>query len=162
VTYAERHARRLEAALESSMPIKVLMEPGYERLPRFLWSEDDPAYAVLEAYGIVNEVTAGENVVDQDQTSDALYLVLEGELAVLRDGKEVARLTKHLSFGEMGLLLRQRRTATVRAIVDSRVLELGQADLDRMLVEEPARAAVLYRTLAECLAEYLTQSASPA
>ena len=140
------------------MPIKVVLESGYERLPRFLWTEDDPAYETFQAYGIVNELTAGEDVFEQGTTSSSLYLVLEGELAVLIDGKEVARLSKHLSFGEMGLLLHQPRTATVRAISDATVLELAQGDLDRMLEEEPARAAHLYRVLAECLAQYLTQS----
>ena len=140
------------------MPIKVVLESGYERLPRFLWTEEDPAYETFQKYGIVNELTAGEDVFDQGRAADALYLVLEGELAVLIDGKEVARLSKHLSFGEMGLLLHQPRTATVRAIADSTVLELSQGDLERMLAEEPARAAELYRVLAECLAQYLTQS----
>lgn len=143
------------------MPIKVVLESGYERLPRFLWTEEDPAFVTFQKYGIVNELTAGEDVFEQGRTSDSLYLVLEGELAVLAEGKEVARLSKHLSFGEMGLLLHQPRTATVRAISDATVLELGQGDLDRMLAEEPARAAHLYRVLAECLAQYLTQSRPP-
>jgi len=140
------------------MPIKVVLESGYERLPRFLWTQEDPAYETFEAYGILNELTAGEDVFEQGTTSGSLYLVVEGELAVLIDGKEVARLSKHLSFGEMGLLLHQPRTATVRAISDATVLELGQSDIDRMLDAEPARAAHLYRVLAECLAQYLTQS----
>ncbi len=140
------------------MPIKVVLESGYERLPRFLWTEDDPAYEAFQDYGILNELTAGEDVFEQGTTSNSLYLVIGGELAVLIDGKEVARLSSHLSFGEMGLLLEQPRTATVRAIADSTVLELAQGDIDRMLAEEPARAAHLYRVLAECLAQYLTQS----
>ena len=140
------------------MPIKVILESGYQHLPRFLWTQEDPAYETFQAYGIVNELTAGEDVFEQGTTSSSLYLVMEGELAVLIDGREVARLSQHLSFGEMGLLLHQPRTATVRAIADSTVLELTQADIDRMLEEEPARAAHLYRVLAECLAQYLTQS----
>lgn len=140
------------------MPIKVVLESGYERLPRFLWTEEDPAYETFQAYGLLNELTEGENVFEQGTTAHSLYLVIEGELAVLVDGKEVARLASHLSFGEMGLLLHQPRTATVRAMADSTVLELTQVDIDRMVEEEPARAAHLYRVLAECLAQYLAQS----
>jgi len=137
------------------MSIKVSWEAGYDRLPRLQWDLDPKAFAVFEQYGIVHELTAGENVVDQGRTSDALYLVLDGELAILKDGEEIARIGKNLSFGEMGLLLKRPRGATARAVVDARVLELGQGDIDRMMEEEPKWAALLYRVLAQVLAEYL-------
>jgi CRP-like cAMP-binding protein len=140
------------------MTIKVTWEPGYDQLPRFVWNLEPEAGAVFEQYGIVNELVAGENVFQQGDKADALYLVLEGEVAILKDGHEIARVTKNISFGEMGLLLSQARGATARAIIDSRILELGQGDIDRMVEEEPQWAARLYRVLAECLAEYLAQA----
>ena len=140
------------------MPIKVTWEPGYDRLPRFHWHLDEETRAVLERFGVVNELTDGESIFEQGTDGDSLYIVLEGEVAVLRDGHEVARIGESLSFGEMGLLLRQPRTATVRAIGDAGILELTQPDLDRMLEQEPVWAARVYRVLAECLAEYLTKA----
>lgn len=140
------------------MTIKVTWEPGYDRLPRFHWHLDDETRGVLERFGVVNELTEGEDVFEQGRGSDALYIVFEGEVSVVRDGREVARIGESLSFGEMGLLLGQARTATVRAVGDARVLELTQSDIDRMLEEEPLWAARLYRVLAECLAEYLTKA----
>lgn len=140
------------------MTIKVSWEPGYDRLPRFQWELDDETRGVLERFGIVNELTDGEDVIEQGRGSDALYIVFDGEVAVVRDGREVARLGQSLSFGEMGLLLKQPRSATVRAVGDASVLELTQGDIDRMLEEEPVQAARLYRVLAECLAEYLTKA----
>lgn len=140
------------------MAIKVTLEPGYGRLPRMQWSFDDPVFETFSQFGVVNELTAGENVFEQGRTSDALYLVLEGEVAILKDGKELARLGPSISFGEMGLLRHRPRGAGARAITDARVLELTQSDIDQMLEEEPARAATLYKVLAECLAEYLALS----
>ena len=96
---------------------------------------------------------------EQGRTSDALYLVLEGEVAILKDGQELARLGPSISFGEMGLLLHRPRGAGARAVTDARVLELSQPDIDQMVEEEPAWAAKLYRVLAECLAEYLAIAA---
>ena len=141
------------------MAIKVTWEPGYGRLPRMQWSLEDPALEAFSRFGVVHELTAGENVFEQGRTSDALYLVLEGEVAILKDGKEIARLGKSISFGEMGLLLHRPRGAGARAVMDARVLELSQSDIDQMLEDEPMWAAQLYRVLAECLAEYLSLSA---
>ena len=138
------------------MVIKVTWEPGYDRLPRLQWELEDPAFQAFQRFGVVHELTAGENVFEQGRASDALYLVLEGELAILKDGHEIARLGKSLSFGEMGLLLKKPRGAAARAVADARVLELAQPDIDRMMEEEPHWAARLYRVLAECLAEYLS------
>ena len=141
------------------MAIKVTWEKGYGRLPRMQWSLEDPALETFARFGVVHELTAGEDVFEQGRHSDALYLVLEGEVAILKDGQEIARLGKSISFGEMGLLLGRPRGAAARAIVDSRILELCQGDIDQMLEQEPRWAAWLYRVLAECLAEYLALAA---
>jgi len=140
------------------MPITVTWEPGYDRLPRFHWHLDDETREILERFGIVNELTDGEDVFEQGRASDSLYIVFQGEVAVIRDGHEVARIGESLSFGEIGLLLGQPRTATIRAVGDASILELAQTDLDRMMMEEPAWAARLYRVIAKCLAEYLTKA----
>lgn len=141
------------------MAIKVTWEPGYGKLPRMQWSLEDPAFETFSRFGVVHELTGGENVFEQGRTSDALYLVLEGEIAILKDGAEITRLGPSISFGEMGLLLHRPRGAGARAVTDARVLELAQPDIDQMLEEEPMWAAKLYRVLAECLAEYLALSA---
>lgn len=140
------------------MTIKVTWEPGYDRLPRLRWAIEEPAFSAFCRFGVVNELTANENVFEQGNPSDALYIVLEGEVAILKDGEEIARTGTNVSFGEMGLLLGRPRGATARAMSDARILELSQADIDRMLEEEPIWAAWLYRVLAECLAEYLLLS----
>ena len=140
------------------MTIKLSWEPGYDRLPRLQWTIDDEELAVMSRFGVIHELTEGENVFEQGKTSDALYLVLEGEVAILKDAAEIARVGQHISFGEMGLLLDQPRSATARAIMDSRVLELSRSDVEQMLEDEPTWAARLYRVLAETLAEYLAIS----
>lgn len=63
---------------------------------------------------------AGEDIVREGDPADLFYLVLRGEVQVLRrDGetvRELARLGSGESFGEVGLLRKQRRNATVRAV----------------------------------------------
>jgi CRP-like cAMP-binding protein len=140
------------------MTIKVTWEPGYDKLPRMQWALEEEAFHTFSRFGVVHELTASENVFEQGRRSDALYIVLDGEIAILKDAEELTRIGPSISFGEMGLLLQRPRSASARAITDARVLELGQADIDRMLEEEPVWAARLYRVLGECLAEYLALS----
>lgn len=140
------------------MTIKVTWEPGYDRLPRLQWEFGGDSQQACERFGLVNELTEGENVFEQGRPSDALYIVLEGEVAILKDAEELARVGKGLSFGEMGLLMGRPRGATARAIVDSKILELSRTDIDHMMDDDPKTAATLYRVLAETLAEYLAIS----
>lgn len=140
------------------MTIKLTWEPGYDQLPRLQWDMDEAAAKAFQRFGVVNEAVAGESIFDQGDTSTALYIVLEGEVAILKDREEIARVGQNVSFGEMGLLMGRPRGATARAITDARVLELSRTDIEHMLEEEPIWAAHLYRVLAECLAEYLAIS----
>jgi SulP family sulfate permease len=140
------------------MSMKVRWVPRGEGPPQLHWALDVQAHAALARYGVIHELTANEPVFEQGRPSDALYLVLDGDVAVLKDGQAIARIGPNHSFGEMGLLLGRPRAAEVRSVSEARVLELSRRDLDRMLEAEPTWAARLYRVLAECLAEYLSQA----
>ena len=81
------------------MSIKVSWESGYDRLPRLQWDLEPKAFAVFEQYGMVHELTSGENVIDQGRTSDALFLVPDHFLKQRRNEvndlrAEVTRLAK--------------------------------------------------------------------
>lgn len=52
-------------------------------------------------------------IIQQGEIGDALYLVLDGEVQVVRDGRRVERLGEGELFGEMSLFDHVRRTATV-------------------------------------------------
>jgi len=52
------------------------------------------------------------------------YVVANGELQVLQDGRDVRRLRAHDTFGEVALLRTMPRTATVVAISPSTVVSL--------------------------------------
>lgn len=82
------------------------------------------------------EVTPGTDVVVEGATADALYVIEEGEMRVsARHGEPVARQLATLGpgevFGEIGLLERIPRTATVTAVSPSRLLRIeGQVFVD--------------------------------
>lgn len=74
---------------------------------------------------------AGADIVNQGDRADRFYIIARGEVEVLRerdDGTQasVARLGPGQYFGEIGLLMNARRTATVRAMVETEVLFLDR------------------------------------
>jgi CRP-like cAMP-binding protein len=141
------------------MTLRATLAESTGNYPRLHWSLDEAAHHALSRFGVVHELTAGEEIFQQGGRPEALYLVLDGVVSIVREGEELARVGANHSFGEMGLLLAKPRSADARAESDARVLELSRADIDRMLEKDPAWAARLYRVLAECLAEYLDLSA---
>ncbi len=69
----------------------------------------------------IRELAAGELILKQDDPCDALHVLLEGEVEVLRDDVRVAKTSEAGSvFGEMSLLLGGPCTASVRTLSASR------------------------------------------
>lgn len=64
------------------------------------------------------EVAAGEPIVRVGEIGDRYYVIVHGEADVVGDGRVVATLGEGEGFGEIALLRRTRRTATVTARTD--------------------------------------------
>jgi voltage-gated potassium channel len=75
-------------------------------------------------------------VVRQGDPADCMYFVLSGELEVQLAPKPVF-LKAGDFFGEMGLLDRAPRVATVTAVTDSQLLVLDEADFHTLMRAHP-------------------------
>ncbi|MGY3127667.1 MFS family permease [Agrococcus sp. UYP33] len=76
-------------------------------------------------------VPAGQAVITEGEIGDRFYVVESGHAEVVGDGRVVATLAEGDGFGEIALLRRTRRTATVRA---SSALRLRAIDAERFLL----------------------------
>jgi len=88
------------AMLQGVTMLKALPLPAIERLARGL----EPV-----------AIPAGHTVFNQGDIGDRYFVIESGEAEVIGDGRLVARLGPAEGFGEIALLRRIRRTATVRA-----------------------------------------------
>ena len=128
-----------------------------------------PAEGIQEILGHVHlrHVHAGEILFRAGDPGDALYIVARGRVEVLRSPqgatsseRAIAVLGEGKTFGEMALLSGEPRTATVRAVTDADLLQIGKEDLDRLLARDRELAGGLRRLSHERALSNLTANAS--
>jgi len=76
-------------------------------------------------------------LVRQGREPEGMWLLVSGEVEVLRDGNEVARLVEGEFFGEVGLLTGWPATATVRSVTPIEVVLLRWVDLSKVVGSYP-------------------------
>jgi twitching motility protein PilT len=83
-----------------------------------------------------------ETVVKQGEPADSFFVVLEGEAAIQVTGPsgesvEIGRVPKPASFGEVGLLLNEPRTASVVAVGELMAMRFGVKAFEAMFQKIP-------------------------
>ena len=121
--------------------------------PETLMSRLGPdARAALEASGERLELAAGEMLFAAGDPADSAYTLVSGRLEVDVPGAGVRRLGPGSVIGELALLTRERRSATVRARRDSVLLRVREDALDTVLRTDPSAGIAVARVLAARLA----------
>lgn len=104
-----------------------------------------------------------EIITRQGEYDSWLYVILSGEVRVVRDEEEIARLdAKGGTFGELAMIDGEARSASVYAAVDhTTCLAIDGAFLERLDRRDRMEfEAVYYRLLAEILAHRLRATSS--
>ena len=81
---------------------------------------------------------AGTDLIAEGGVGREFFVIADGEVAVLRGRKEIARLHPGDFVGELSLLEAGPRNATVRAITDVRVLVQNRREFASLLDAIPA------------------------
>jgi|SRR5438270_9679581 len=99
------------------------------------------------------DVKAGRILVEEGRTGHEFFLIMDGTATVKRKNRKIAELGPGQYFGELALLDRGPRTATVVADTDMKVLVLGQREFLGVLDEVPGLAYKILRPMAARLRE---------
>jgi hypothetical protein len=150
--YGERFVSRFSDAVDDSMV------PLFEKM-RFLRSV--PLFKELAGEDLRRlaemvdtlEFAAGHVVFETGDPGDALYVVLEGSVAMLQGDLELARMGEREFFGELALLDSQPRSAHARCLASTRLIRLRGADLEELMAHRPAATREIVRVLAKRLRE---------
>jgi hypothetical protein len=104
----------------------------------------------------VKQVPQGKQLVKHGDPSDAMYIVVEGELCLRAhiDGREQMLATIHAGefFGEMTLFDHGPRTADAIAVRDCTLLKISAAEFEKFVYETPDLAAPFLFTITKTLA----------
>ena len=128
-----------------------------ERIARstLLGHVSDQALAELVADAAERRLDAREWLFHAGEAADACYIVLSGRLEVVLETDEGPRVGRVLgpgaALGELALLTGEPRSGSVRALRDSRLLEIDGDRFAALLERDPAFAAALARELARQL-----------
>lgn len=98
-------------------------------------------------------IPAGQVVFAQGDPADVMYAVVEGLLEVEVNGRVVGSIGPGQVVGEMALVDRHAgpRTATVRAVSESRVVPVDEDEFQRFVHRTPFFALQMLRIVSERL-----------
>src|SRR5262245_60233257 len=91
---------------------------------------------------------AGSTIIEQGRIGREAFIILEGTATVRRNGKKVSTLAPGSIVGELSLLDRGTRSATVTCDTDCRLFVLEQRAFTAVLDDVPALSHKLLATLA--------------
>jgi len=108
---------------------------------------DDAEVATVAGIAMLVEIDAGDTVVEQGSPGDALYLIIEGDAEVVRDGRAAAKLSAGDFFGEMAMFNRAERVAAVRALERLQLVAIDDGRLQALMLRQDPAATKLVQQL---------------
>jgi CRP-like cAMP-binding protein len=132
----------------------------FPRTPLFSFLDEARLRVLIERARLVH-LEAGECAFKKGDPGDALYVVAEGEVAVLggeSSDVELARLGEGAFFGEIALVARQSRSATVAATMATDLIAVDAEVLFDLVADEPEVLKVILRFLRDRLLALLVET----
>ncbi len=92
----------------------------------------------LARHGVPVDIRPGEVLIEQGAVGSDVYIILKGQIAVLRDGMQVNVVGPGQILGEYGSLSDSLRNATLRSLYDGVVLRLHKDQIAEIIKSTPA------------------------
>jgi|JI10StandDraft_1071094.scaffolds.fasta_scaffold03238_5 cAMP-dependent protein kinase regulator len=107
------------------------------------------------------DLVAGDTLFRQGDAGTTLYVVVDGEVAVVSEGPpriEVSRLGPGAFFGEVALVTEQPRSATIEATTTTQLLAIDRDVIGALVADHAEVLPVILRFLRERLVDRLVQT----
>jgi cAMP-dependent protein kinase regulator len=132
-------------------------------IPLFSDLSREDFIAVLQGAAEVRAFNRGEPIVKEGEPGDAMYAIVQGKVAVVRQvegeaPKKVAQMNEGDLFGEMALISNSPRLATVVAEEETVVMEFARQSLDGIAAKHPSVRTAIERFYRQRLLENLLRS----
>jgi len=120
-----------------------------------------PLFRGIDANGLAGlaevatavEFPANHVIARQGEIGTGFFVVVDGSVRVTRDGDVIAHLGPGEFFGELSVLDRMPRNASVTADVETTCLALASWDFEKVLLAQPALTLSILRGVATRLRE---------
>ena len=113
-----------------------------------LFSGVGPAdLAAIGARAVEVEFPSDHVIARQGEIGTGLFVIIDGEVRVVRDGEEIARLGAGDFFGEMSVIDGLPRVAGVVTTTPARCLALASWEFERLVMDHPTIGLAILRGL---------------
>ena len=103
----------------------------------------------LRAYGSPRRYAKGDAVFHEGDSGQSVYILTEGAVELVAQGRLLTRIGEYEIFGEMALLDGDVRSATARCARDCEMLEVPREAFERLCVENFDVVRVLLQTMSK-------------
>ena len=124
-----------------------------KRIPIFA-DVPDEELGVVTTFATSEEFPEGKVILREGDFSNHLYAIEEGTAKATRDGEEIGQLGPGDIFGEVGLLEKEKRAASIEATSRLRAIKIEHWELQRLKKKLPD----VYKRIEETAAERQSDS----
>ena len=124
-----------------------------KRIPIFA-DVPDEELRVVTTFATSEEFPEGKVILREGDFSNHLYAIEEGTAKATRDGEEIGQLGPGDIFGEVGLLEKEKRAASIEATSRLRAIKIEHWELQRLKKKLPD----VYKRIEETAAERQSDS----
>ncbi|HIJ97287.1 MAG TPA: cyclic nucleotide-binding domain-containing protein [Desulfuromonadales bacterium] len=113
----------------------------------------------LAANGTRRSIPKGQEIITMGQPLASIFFLLSGDMSVSADGiGEIARLKTGEIMGEMSMIDASPPSATVTALIDSKVLDISKQKLNEKMATDIEFSAHFYKAIAIFLSDRLRKT----
>jgi len=139
----DRYATAADLATDLSKAFERLLELAAEKIEqeelfnsvkslKFFQGFSDSELWELTRAGTWITAEGGKHIIVEGEIDDSFYVIVEGEVAVYKGGKELSVLRRGDCIGEMGYLMRSKRTASIAAKTHTSLLKLNSTIMNQL------------------------------